>query len=220
MSAITPLYCKDCHLDTNLMRKIFFLVSESELYENEYCIIEDYKNEFGEIIRFRGRILFSFCNHCKRPIKAYFIYDEGKNEKTLANNLLNLLIDKKVKKTRYIEKEVYDDYHFEENEEFVVVYDTVFSDRFDLIEYYYRDYDSKQEAIESAKKFIKCIIEGKKEQNFNYIYYIDIINEQEDYELDIKCPICNDEIKINSKEKQRCHRCNGELLKVYDNKPI
>lgn len=259
MTQTTFIFCKNCGYETTLTNRPTFHISKYGLYEeNFHFTILSIGNAVEDKveIKTKGRIIYSFCNHCQRPIKAYLIYDNSNNKDELINILINHIIDKKAKETKYIQHDIYKRFKFDEKEDYVEVYECI--KRYDGTSYksvyekfFYKDYNTKEESIGCAKKFIEDWIEDEKKNHVDFIYFIDCVDTtnfseildegdyigwclnmlkdsghedfmhvMEHFEEDIRCPICNNTIKLDSSQKQKCHKCNGDMFHSFTGKPI
>ncbi|MBR0271764.1 MAG: hypothetical protein IJQ68_07235 [Methanobrevibacter sp.] len=246
MSEAVPIYCKNCGYTTFLEEDTVFIVSKSKLHELSISLFKIIMNE--EDIRIWGFIFYSFCSNCNKPLKVYLILGRDNNN-DIINVIYNNLINKQCNDKKYYLGDIETRFQLVEKNKFVELIDTnprYFNSIWEMDKFYYDDFESKEEAISHVQNIIKNLINNYKEDYIEYAYFVDTITEEdklkilefknythiyfasedsdilrnEHFEKVIKCPICENKIKLNSLDKKKCPKCNEKLYRVFDGEPI
>ena len=180
-----------------------------EIFDHRVMLREEDPSEKALI---KGDTFESYCSHCDKNVKLYSIREFSNHD---AEEAIQVVLDalkrrpnniklSSRQKHRYFLSTIYE----------LEIKDTV-EDK-TIKKYDVNDFESKEEAIETARFDFKELIEDMANYDIDdlktdpeYIYVVELGTDYEDRQ--IKCPECGREIPRRINPFDKCPKCDGEL---------
>ena len=192
MSLAMKLVCDECGFEfENDGTDLFYIDPDTrEIFDHRVMLREEDPSENALI---KGDTFESYCGHCDRNVKLYSIREFSNHIKLSSRQ-----------KHRYFLSTIYE----------VEIKDIV--ENKTIKKYDVNDFESKEEAIETARFDFKELIEDMANYDIDdlktdpeYIYVVELGTDYEDRQ--IKCPECGREIPRRINPFDKCPKCDGEL---------
>lgn len=211
MSLAMKLVCDECGFEfENDGTDLFYIDPDTrEIFDHRVMLREEDPSENALI---KGDTFESYCSHCDKNVKLYSIREFSNLDSEEAMQVVldalkrrpnNIKLSSR-QKHRYFLSTIYE----------LEIKDTV-EDK-TIKKYDVNDFESKEEAIETARFDFKELIEDMANYDIDdlktdpeYIYVVELGTDYEDRQ--IKCPECGREIPRRINPFDKCPKCDGEL---------